>query len=325
MDKKNNKFLNIAILGIGNIGARHLESIIKTSRNINIFIFDIYESRSKEVINIYEPFKKNININAINNIKDLPSEISFCIISTTALERLSVLEKIDSNIKFLLLEKVLTSSKKELKRYQSISNQFEAVFVNMPYYYENIFQEIKKYISKPNKIIFQGGDFGIACNLVHFIDIAEKLLQKKIRNFKQNNNNLLWKKAKREGFYDLTGEIMLELSSGEKIYIISEVKPQEDIKIIVSDEFNEIVYEWDNGELFKNSIFCSKNIITYQSSRTLNILEDLLTGKSPKVSSLDNAIRIHNQLIDILQPSWNKYYEINYDFKHKFNEKMIIT
>ena len=71
----------------------------------------------------------------------------------------------------------------------------------------------------------------------------------------------------------------------------------------------------DNGELFKNNTFYSKNIITYQSSRTLNILEDLLTGKSPKVSSLDNAIRIHNHLIDILQPSWNKYYEINHDFK----------
>ena len=216
MDKKNNDYINIAILGIGNIGARHLESIIKTALKINIFIFDIFENRTKEVISLYQPLKRNINIKGIKNIKDLPNEIHFCIISTTATQRLNVLEQIESNIKFLLLEKVLTSSRKELKRYKSLSKKFEAVFVNMPYYYQNVFQKINKYISKPNKIIFQGGDFGIACNLVHFLDISEKLLQKKISAFKQKNNNLLWDKSRRKGFYDLTGEILIELSSGEK-------------------------------------------------------------------------------------------------------------
>ena len=325
MVKTNNEFLNIAILGIGNIGVRHLESIIKTSLKINIFIFDIHENRSKEVISNYQPLKSNINIQAIKNIKYLPDEVTFCIISTPALQRLNILKQIDSNIKFLLLEKVLTSSKKELKVYKSISKKFEAVYVNMPYYYQNIFQLINKYISKPNKIIFKGGNFGIACNLVHFLDISEKLFQKKISAFNQKNNNLLWKKSSREGFYDLTGEILVELSSGEKVYIISEVKPNNYLKIIVSDELNELMYDLSSGELFKNNTFCCKNIIPYQSSRTLNILEDLLTGKSPKVSSLDNAIRIHNHLINILQPSWNKFYEINCEFNNNLNEEMLIT
>ena len=38
MDMVNYDFINIAILGIGNIGARHLESIIKTSHKINIYM-----------------------------------------------------------------------------------------------------------------------------------------------------------------------------------------------------------------------------------------------------------------------------------------------
>ena len=84
----------------------------------------------------------------------------------------------------------------------------------------------------------------------------------------------------------------------------------------ISDEFNEISYDWSTGELIKNNTFYSKNIIPYQSSRTLNILEDLLIGKSPKVSTLHNAIRIHHLLIDILQPSWNEYYEINDDLNY---------
>ena len=58
MDKVNYDFINIAILGIGNIGTRHLESIIKTSLKINIFIFDIYENRSKEVYKHLYTFKK---------------------------------------------------------------------------------------------------------------------------------------------------------------------------------------------------------------------------------------------------------------------------
>ena len=111
----------------------------------------------------------------------------------------------------------------------------------------------------------------------------------------------------------------------KKVYIISEVKPQDDIKIFVSDEFNEISYDWSTGELIKNNTFYSKNIIPYQSSRTLNILEDLLIGKSPKVSTLDNAIRIHHHLIDILQPSWNEYYKINADLNNNLNNGILIT
>ena len=321
MNELNDDFINIAILGIGNIGARHLESILKSTLKINIFVFDICEKRSQEVISIYEPLKDNINIKSIKNIKELPKEIIFCIISTPSIQRLNVLEQIDSNIKFLLLEKVLTSSKEELKIYKKISKQFEAVYVNMPYYFESIFQQINKYISNPNKIIFQGGDFGIACNLVHFLDISEKLFQKKISDFHQKNKYISWKESRRKGFYDLTGEILIELSSREKVYMISDFKTQEDLKIFVSDEFNEISYDWSSGKLFKNNSFLTKNLIPYQSSRTLIILEDLLSGKSPKVTSLDNAIRIHNHLIDILQPSWNKYCEIN----NILNKQMLIT
>lgn len=321
MNILNDAPINIAILGIGNIGARHLESIIESSLKINIYIFDIFEKRSKEVKSIYENIKANITIEAIKNIKELPEEINFCIISTPSVQRLNVLEQIDSKIKFLLLEKVLSSSKEELKIYKNINEQFDAIYVNMPYYFESIFQQINKYIPNPNKILFQGGDFGIACNLVHFLDISEKLFQKKISSFQQKNNNLLWKESRRKGFYDLTGEILIELSSREKIYMISDINPQEDLKILVSDELNEISYDWTSGKLFKNNNFITKNIIPYQSSRTLLILEDLLNGKSPKVSSLDNAIRIHYHLIDILQPSWNKYCELN----NKLNNKMLIT
>ena len=71
MNKLNDYHINIAILGIGNIGARHLESIIKSELKINIFVFDICEKRSKEVKNIYKHVKDNITIKAIKNIKEL--------------------------------------------------------------------------------------------------------------------------------------------------------------------------------------------------------------------------------------------------------------
>ena len=40
---------------------------------------------------------------------------------------------------------------------------------------------------------------------------------------------------------------------------------------------------------------------------------------------VDNAIRINNHLIDILQPSWNKYYQSNQTSNNKLNKEMLIT
>lgn len=320
--------ITVAILGVGNIGCRHLQSLIKTNFSINIYLYDI---DLKKVENVAREIELNDNnkkakVFVINSLLDLPSKIFLCIVATTAISRLSTLIKVQSNIRFLVLEKVLTSSLDELKIYKNLACKYEKVYVNMPYYFQDIFAQMFDLIKNPKKIIFQGNDYGIACNFVHLLDIAEKLLSKKILISNKSESEILWKESSRKGFYDLTGKIKLVINTGEIIDIFSGKENKTDIQIKVLDNSNELIYDWETGDLSKNGFKVLNNQIPFQSERSIKILEDLLRNKAPQIASLEKAIRIHEILINVLQPSWNNYYEKNKNNnKGLTKNRMIIT
>ena len=320
--------ITVAILGVGNIGCRHLQSLMNTGFPINIYLYDIDLKRVENVVKEIELNynNKNVKIFVIDSLIHLPNKIFLCILATTAISRLSTLIKVQSNIRFLVLEKVLTSSLDELQIYKNLTYKYEKVYVNMPYYFQDIFAQMFDLIINPKKVIFQGNDYGIACNFVHFIDIAEKLLSKKIVISNKIESEILWKESSRKGFYDLTGKIELELSSGEIIDIFCGKENKTDIQIKVLDNRNEFIYDWETGDLSKNGFKVLNNQISFQSERSIKILEDLLRNKEPQIASLGKAIRIHEILINVLQPSWNHYCEKNKnDNRGLTKNRMIIT
>ena len=314
----------IGIIGLGNIGQRHLESLMQSSSKLDIYLYDL------DINKVLDSIKKNnfknqiIRLFHIKDLNLLPDELTFCIVATPSLHRLSTVLKIKSKIRYLLLEKVLTTTHEELNLFSKYSKNFDAVYVNIPYYYEDIFNKILSLMPEVKKIIFKGGFFGIACNLVHLLDISEKIFQGQILEFNQNETSLKWRKASRKGYYDLTGELNLKLPGGREIKIISKENSNTNINIICEDKSSTLFYDWESGYLKQNNSIILKNLITYQSSRTLEILDYLLNDKKPKVSDLNKAIRLHKHLINILQPSWDKFLKNNIQLPKDHN-KMLIT
>ena len=318
------KVPKIGIIGLGNIGQRHLQSLLQSSSRLDIYLYDLDKKKVKEFIG---RIKFNTRVIKLFHIKDLgllPHKLTFCIVATPSINRLSTVLKIKSKIRFLLLEKVLATTYEELTLFSKYRTNFESVYVNIPYYYEDIFNTILRLMPETKKIIFKGGYFGIACNLVHLLDISEKIFQDQIIEFKQNDFYLNWKKASREGYYDLTGEINLELPNGREIKISSEENNDTNIRILLKDKSLSFDYDWETGYLKQNNSIILKKLITYQSSRTLGILDDLLNDKKPKVSDLNKALRLHEHLIKILKPSWDKFLENNTKLSPE-NNQMLIT
>ena len=98
----------ILIIGAGNIGLRHLESLGKSDILIKIFVYDLFISKQiKKKISEIQKYNKRVNIEILNNFS---SHLSFdvCIISTNAKERyqLTLLSIKKLNIKNIILEKI---------------------------------------------------------------------------------------------------------------------------------------------------------------------------------------------------------------------------
>ena len=104
--------MNVLIVGIGNIGIRHLESFKSTRTKTKIFVFDKkYSLQTEKLIRNIKIQNKNLSILKLSKLK-LNEKIDLCIISTSSKGREN-LTRADSNeisLDYLILEKVVFQS-----------------------------------------------------------------------------------------------------------------------------------------------------------------------------------------------------------------------
>ena len=150
---------NIVIVGLGGIGLRYLEGILKLNIFVNIYIYDIsieslVNARKKWNENIGD--KKNLKLICCNDIETLPKQIKILIISTTSKNRVDIIRRfvLDKKfiIKFWILEKVLTQTLDETSFLKKQFGHRNNIWVNMPRRLMNSHKVLKKNL-KTKKIL----------------------------------------------------------------------------------------------------------------------------------------------------------------------------
>lgn len=169
MDKK-----NIAIIGIGSLGRRHLEATMNVKQEANIYCIDA----NKEAEKICKMFSdtKDKKVFFSTNISDLPEKIEALIIATSSNVRRYVFEEAVkySRIKYIIFEKVLFQ---KVEDYYAVKEILEAnkikAWVNCARREWLSYQELKKKIDKCNsfEVHIAGGEWGLACNGIHMLDL----------------------------------------------------------------------------------------------------------------------------------------------------------
>ena len=167
-----NKLNIFLIIGLGNIGSRHLESLLKV-KNSQIYIYDNSKEKITQTLEKY----KNKKIKKLNKLKDLKKSIDFVVIATNADTRHEVLSDLvkNCNPKYVLLEKVVFQKLIYFKKFIKISKIKKIKFlINYPRRLWGFFHSIKNEIKKSQskfQIEFRGQNWGLCCNTIHFIDL----------------------------------------------------------------------------------------------------------------------------------------------------------
>lgn len=242
VDILQNKKKIFLIIGLGNIGSRHLESLLEI-KNTEIFIFDKSKQKIFDILKKY----KNKNIKKIENLKDIKKKIDFTVVATNADQRHKVLYDLIKycRINCVLLEKVVFQKLIYFKKFTEISKDKKIKYIiNYPRRLWNFFQVIKKEIKISQsefEITFKGYNWGLCCNTIHFIDLLFFFSHKKITNVE--SYPFLQKKifnSKRKNFYELRGKINYECNNGNKLTISDEKKNNRNLLII---KFQNLVYQ----------------------------------------------------------------------------------
>ena len=203
---------NILIIGIGNIGQRHLDSIINNEKIGKIYLYD----KSKLILNkLRKKTKNNNKIVILENILNKKKNKFFlCIVSTNSTNRYQLINKLQKKfrIKNWLVEKVFLNSIKDISLFKKKIN-LRNMYVNLPLRISSPFKILKKKIhDSVFECYLKGGNWNMASNSIHYIDLIKWISNTKVKDISirkvYNKFN-----SKRKGFKEFNGQIFINFNN----------------------------------------------------------------------------------------------------------------
>ena len=292
--------MRFIVVGFGNMGCRHTQSIIRSFPNAKVCVLepskDNFEKNCKR-INV-----QSENIERYSEIESLNGHFDFCVVATSAEPRFKIVKiLVEYGIKNFLLEKVVFQSKeqfdiiKKLKIKENVN-----IYCNFVSRYFPNYIDIKKEMSKkPFKMIVSGGDFGLACNCLHYLDIFQYLRKDFSKINSHNLKENLDGNSRGKNYKELYGSLHLTNSFGDSFSIISDLDKENgllEVTIVSGDKIHVLNENSLNHTIISNKTIIQKRFeILRTSELTGPIIKDFYSKKIllPKVSeTLHNHIQI---------------------------------
>ena len=306
--------LNFLIIGGGNLGFRYAEGILKIREKFKLTIIDKSHRR-------LEFLKQNLirEISNSNNKLELlteiiiPRQFDLAIVSTNSDVRYKVFKEYNKkhNVKFWILEKVLTSSLKELSLFPNNNN----IFVNTFLRTLDVFKNIKNTIPKNDVEIFvSGSNWGLACNSIHYIDLISWVFNKMPLGINSDQLENEWFNSKRKGFYEVNGTLKVTYPNNVQLNLTCN-SSTDDLTIILTCESIRYEYNLITGELYLNGVTLPKVLIPYQSEMTPVVINQINRTKKSFLTPISESIEMHRLFLDEIKKCWDRGNFKNNTFK----------
>lgn len=245
---------NIAIVGVGQLGGRYLQGIVKSKFPLSIFLVDPSNDSINRALNGLIDIKHTKTIHSLNSIKELPPKLDVVIVSTNADVRAEVVRKLFDvcRFPFLILEKVLFQSIKDLREIGTlVSKNSTKCWVNHPKRIFKSYRELKDFLPKnqlPLGLMATGTNWGIACNGLHVIDTWSFLIDDFLEKCEVISGSSEWVKSTRKGFMDLQGSLIGVFKKGTPFILSSYFGERSPLSICIDFPTKQVLIEEINNE-----------------------------------------------------------------------------
>ena len=303
----------VALIGAGQLGSRHLQSLARSSVEISVEIVEPYARSRETALARYEEMESNPNIRSINffeSIEQLSEQLDFVIIATNADVRSRLVNELVSRkrVKYLLLEKVLFQSVEEYREVaQLLEHTGTRCWVNHPRRMFPFYQKLRDDIRKCGQVSFmvQGGAWGLGCNGLHFLDLLSFLSHEDTMAI---DNDFLHPKvyeAKRLGYVEFNG--LLKGRIGNHVFALFSDAEYIPVTLTITTETLTAFIDEANGYVRmarKENDWqweeVKEKIIYFQSELTHRVLEQLLKTGECDLPTYTEAMQLHVPFIEAL-------------------------
>jgi predicted dehydrogenase len=302
----------VLIIGAGNIGSRHLQALGKSELALNIAVVDPFAQAletSKQRFD--EVAKSNTTTKAeyYRNLDAVGNRFDVGIIATTSDLRRKIVEELleKVEVKNLILEKVAFQNTGDFQSViKLLKSKHVKAWVNLPRRVIPFYKEMKKKI-KPHEQVFytvQGGDWGLACNAIHFIDHLCFLIEETDYKMFCYGLDKDVKESKRKGFVEFTGALHCRFRNGSELSLISQNGSKQPTLITIMSKSSLYVIEEEKGLAriaHEDNSWKLEEMpfrLYYQSELTNRLIEDIISTGNCGLTSVEESYLIHKPLLE---------------------------
>ena len=315
---------NIFIIGSGNIGSKHVQSLTKLKKKVNIYVVDPNNKNLNRTKNIYYKNSSNKNISNIffySHLVKINKKIDIAIVATNSNMRKQVIENLLSinSVKYLIIEKVAFQNINDFKHIINLLNKKKIkCYVNFPRRLFDSYQKLKKKIAKEKQIHLScvGINWGMACNSLHMLDLFKYLTNaKKILVDEISLKNKVYK-SERKGFIELKGTLKFKTPNGDTLHLYDQTGDKNKITFggikienknflySIQENFHKIVCINNKPRL---KVYVRPFKFIHQSNLTNIFVNDLLNNKEIQLTKIKEAYDLHKIILEIFTKHIQKY------------------
>lgn len=303
----------VLIAGAGNIGSRHLQGTTKSANDLDIWVYDLSEESLKVAKERFEQMPENgvKKVHYVTNLNEVPDSIDVAIVASGSKPRAAIIKQVlaAKKVQYMVLEKFLFG---KLSEYTEIGELLKTkgvkTWVNCPYRMFDGYKRLKGKLDTKSPLIASfgnGGNWGLCCNAIHYIDIFMYLTGQEDFTVDLSKLEEEVLESKRPGYIELIGDLTVETPKGDALTLqtskegefIQQIKINNGANTIVIDE-NASTVDF-NGEFFQLGF-------TFQSGLTGRLIDDLIGKRTCDLSSFETSAHYHIQFLNAVMPFINR-------------------
>mgnify|MGYP006093042417 CR=1 FL=1 len=318
--------LNIAIIGCGQIGSRHLQALATMKQGAIFYLVDssnqsieTSKKRFKEAVTQNDKSKFEIKVRKIDKIE---CDLDFAIISSTSSSRAMLTERLLSctKVKYIIFEKFLFQNKNDYRNIQNLLKEKKVkAWVNQWMSSSIPFKEMAEWFGPDlEEITIVGQNWGMGCNSVHYLEYLDEISGRRGLTVTESNLDSKVIESKRPGYYELTGSVTIKSETGIKMTLVSENLETDGIvnfqmtgksKGLEATLSNEILKcNYDNKLSGKTS---KEYTIQLQSEKTGDIVEGISNDGSCALPTYGQSMKQHLMIFDCFQSVFKKQFKLS--------------
>jgi len=294
----------ILVVGCGNIGRRHIEALAAARRTMRVIGIEPSDTARVQAEALITRFAAGSQVLA--DMTGAPDAADLAIIATSAAHRRSAFETLLAGCKpkAVIFEKVLFTTRTDLDAVgRLLTTRTIPAFVNCGRRGFPAYERLRDLLATRRGLSMKvtGAGWNLGSNAIHFVDLAEYVLEDRIVALDESGLNSKPEPARIAGCVDLFGTLRGTLAGGGSITITQERAPGDPLSITFFDGGES----WRVEEGAKRLVHVNANgkkdeqvFETLFVSGMPYLYTDILDGKSCRLTPYAQSAAQHALFLD---------------------------